>query len=125
MKNYSNSLFKYADNSDTEDFEPPQPIRTVPIKSKLILTSTAVSAQTSMAKNQINSENAIVPINKQTEISPITLLNDTDTDTENKTSGEIWTQNISNFMQTFKQNPVGMIMGAKLANCTININFPK
>ena len=33
--------------------------------------------------------------------------------------------NTQNVMQMYKQNPVGMFMGAQLSNCTININMPK
>ena len=109
MKNYSDSLFKYADNSDTEDFQPAQPIRTKP--------------KNATKTNEINnSETALVPRKSPQKEQAISLTPHLDID-ENDTPDTL-TQN-TNFMQMFKQNPVGMFMGAKLANCTININMPK
>ena len=35
------------------------------------------------------------------------------------------TQCTQNVMQRYKQNPIGMFMGAHLSNCTNNINMPK
>ena len=32
---------------------------------------------------------------------------------------------MSNILQTYRQNPVGMFVGANLTNCTININMQK
>lgn len=39
---------------------------------------------------------------------------------------EVPSNNVNaNFMQMYKQNPIGMFMGANLSGCTININMPK
>lgn len=38
---------------------------------------------------------------------------------------QLTTTNTNNIMAIYRQNPVGMFMGANLHNCTININMPK
>ena len=114
MENYSNSLFDYANDSskqvqqdaeakktteesDQEFEEPPQPTRNM-------------YEMVTKKKDPTKSTN-------NTEMVPIT--------NDNNDEVAVPTSTTSNVMQMYRQNPIGMFVGANLNNCTININMPK
>ena len=116
MENYSNSLFNYTNKNDPkqksdsqntdkvldsdDDFEPNPPRQC----KKLKTTATSMTTYD-------NNTQAVVPFNSTPPDNQDIL-----TQTNNNTK---------NIMAMYKQNPVGMLMGATLNNCTININLPK
>ena len=108
-ENLSKSLFKYADKqsnqideNDSDDFEPvpKQRIKKNRRKSK---PSATISVPPKTTDNQVE-----IFDNKQ--------------DKENRV---IQSQNQNTVTQTYRQNPIGMFVGANLNNCTININMLK
>ena len=113
MQKYSNSLFGYMANDDKENsdnvFEnPPVPTKNVykmveNDQNKKATTSDVVPYQANAYENT-NSNNSNAQQNLGLAIPPTTT---------------------SNIMQLYRQNPVGMFVGATLNNCTININMPK
>ena len=125
MQQYSASLFNYTsnkqntsnlsnnnNNNSDDEFDTP-PVRTRNVYDEVVgkkkekpIPNTPQKASTSLVPyipepdNSSNNSN----MSASTQYSPF---------------------NSSNFMQMYKQNPVGMFLGANLNNCTININMPK
>ena len=128
MENYSESLFRYAEkttekgkkdnnsnnnnNSNSDDeFEEP------PVKTRNVYDDVVANKQTKHNPNTPNTCTALtnyIPDNDETSNASTTS---TETNVTPVTMG--------NFMQMYRQNPVGMFVGANLTNCTININMPK
>ena len=123
MQNYSESLFQYTDknksakvlenkenNESDDDFEPNPPRQKKKFKSSATTTT------------QLNTENSqLVPLspkfdNNHTGENQLNPLQHMQNNTQNTTS---------NIMCMYRQNPVGMFVGANLNNCTINTNMPK
>ena len=103
MHKYSNSLFDYSskkdnvptNDSDADDFQTP------PKPTRNLYITDGKQKEKERTDN-----NAVVPYTENSEVSS----------TQNTTS---------NIMHNYKQNPIGMFVGANLTNCTININMPK
>ena len=112
--NFSNSLYdQTGEYSSDSDFEtPPKPVRPIEIrkKSKSKPLSTVTKATTNNTNNQ--KENMQWALN-----------DDNNTDIEVKSADGL--SNSKNILQMYKQNSIGLFVGANLTNCTININIPK
>ena len=121
MQNYSNSLFNYAVkeeevqtprkiNSDDEAFEtPPVPTRNL---YNEVTKKEQQTPDTTPQKNQ-----PVIPYFPNFDENSNNSNNSQNTGTVANAT--------QNFMQMYRQNPVGMFVGANLNNCTININIPK
>ena len=119
MESYSNSLFKYADKENSnsnnnnnepsdDEFEAP-PVKTRNIYDEVKHGKKKESEPTTPQQNN----KAIVPFSPQYE------------ENSNASSDVFPPVTTSNVMQMYRQNPVGMFVGANLTNCTININLRK
>ena len=104
-ENFSKYLFKGTgrslSDSDDDIFDPPPP----KLKAKLPKvkkTSTTNQTETNVPINAI----AVVEPNSPEKFLSSTLGN-------------------QNVIQMYKQNPIEMLVGTHLSNCTININMPK
>ena len=99
MQNYSKSLFDYScqkeQNPNDSDNEN---FESPPQPTRNLYK---------VEPKKKNGDNKIVPYTKSTDMA--------------QTSS----QSTSNFMQNYRENPIGMFVGANLTNCTININMPK
>ena len=97
MENYSDSLFKYTGptNDSDDDFEPNPPRQ----KKKYTTTSTSTS----------------IPQKDQQNDTTLAVLKSTQ-ENINHSSNMTMTMpnNTSNFMAMYRQNPVGMFMGANI-----------
>ena len=116
MEGYSNSLFRYASKEDKEnksnnnsqisedeDFESP------PIKTRNVYSEVEVQKK----------------INKKELVKYVPQEEDANSTSSREMKGFNPPITMSNIMQTYRENPVGMFVGATLTNCTININMPK
>ena len=107
--NFSNSLFNengqnnenIQNDSDSDFEEPPRPPK-LPKKIQ------------SVVKRQPTSTVSKAPIETGLDIEV----------QKNENDGRP-TNSQNNILQRYKQNPIGMFVGANLSNCTININMPK
>ena len=115
-ENYSSDLFKYAgtdntnnttNDSDMSDFETPPP--TPPAKRQKKTTPTTNKKKPISTVSCPNNQQ-LMPHQPQMDIG-------------NTNNSPPSTQN--NIMQMYKQNPIGMFVGANISNCTIKINLPK
>ena len=100
-ENFSKDLFKgtggsLTDSNDDLDFEPPPPPKRKPKVKKI--------KKTNKGCDEIPQNAVAIQENKSPEKS---------------------VPSSQNVMQMYKQNPIGMFVGAQLSNCTININMPK
>ena len=115
MTSFSNSLFDYAskkpsidkeesktDNNSDDDFKDP-PCLTHNLYEDI------------KTKNKTDTNN--------TEI--VTLQPDFTDDSNSNLDMDVPMTSTNNIMQMYRQNPIGMLVGANLNNCTININMPK
>ena len=107
MQNYSNSLFDYTSNENKENSD--DDFKNPPVPTKNVYKNVQKDKIKPTSKNQV------IPFegqpdrhtNSQLSLQPIPPTTN------------------SNVMALYRQNPVGMFMGANLNNCTININIPK
>lgn len=115
-KKYAKSLSKYVEEppsnsdesseaSDAEDFDPQPPKKS---KKKKVTSTVSKPPETS----NTDGDRQIVPL---AEI----------TNNDNNAQVAMPSSSQNNYLSMFKQNPVGMFVGANLNNCTININMPK
>ena len=135
MQNYSKSLFDYAEKptieknesqndlnqSDSEAFEaPPVPTRNI-----------YDEVQKEKENKKVTTPNKVAPqVVENKEIIPIFPTFDENSNNSNNSDTPVHaplpvTTSTHNFMQMYRQNPIGMFVGANLNNCTININIPK
>ena len=106
MQNYSKSLFEYSHQNTTPKKENPtnnsddEDFESPPQPTRNMY------AKQSKKQKETTPTNQIIPLSEASDVPS--------------------TQNtISNIMQNYRQNPIGMFVGANLNNCTININMPK
>ena len=118
--NFSDSLFdsvKDNSNSDMSDFEPPPLPKMKKLvgknKNKPATISKPPNTDKENSSNNANSMALAVPSNNAVDNIDLQV---------NPNASSASTQKV---MQMYKQNPIGMFMGATLSNCTININMPK
>ena len=67
----------------------------------------------------------IPPKDKDKENQLTLVEKNQDVDLHDKDTANIPVSQTRNIIQSYKQNPIGMFVGANLNNCTININMPK
>ena len=104
MQKFSNSLFDYSSTDKSKAVEP------ITNKSDDEEFETPPKPTRNMYQSHAKKEKKSDPTN---QLVPYTQSND------------IAQSQTSNVMQNYKQNPIGMFVGANLTNCTININMPK
>ena len=119
--NFSKSLYDQTgegENSDSDFKEPPRPCRSIviPIKKKKNKPTSTVS------KRPEDKTDAHEPIETNDKEN---LQLDVVSDNTNSNIQVGTGDGSKNILQIFKQNPIGMFLGANLTNCTININMPK
>ena len=117
-QDFSDSLFKYAYQGKIKTKHKPKPQydsnmsdfeqQNTPTSRNKILKK----RQESSKKTPTGTESPQSPCNQLVPMSP-------------KFDSDISQNSSQNVMQTYKQNPIGMFVGATLTNCTININMPK
>ena len=105
-ENFADDLFKYTakdSESDMSDFEMPPPPKRKKDKTKTKRKPTATISRPNDSQLVAIQPNPNPDSNIQVPSS----------------------QNTQNIMQMYRQNPVGLFMGANITNCTINVNLPK
>ena len=131
MENYSESLFKYGENTKAkekqdknstnsnnntnsdDEFEDP------PVKTRNIYQEVIAEKERKEAPNTPRTSTALATYSPDPDHDETSNASTTSADTN------LAPFPMGNFMQMYRQNPVGMFVGANLNNCTININMPK